>query len=122
MKISHVDILNKSTNFFFLLFSNANIKERKNQMALTRSTKVMIPTVECYDAWSNTYDSDGNILQLLDDVAFNEICQPLLNSTHRDATMPICCELGCGTGRNTTKVLQAKWSVVSMKINRDRIS
>ncbi len=93
--------------------SCVNIKERKKQMALTRSTKTIIPTVECYDAWSNTYDSDGNVLQLLDDTAFEEIAQPLLNSIHRDSIKQICCELGCGTGRNTIKVLQAGWSVVS---------
>jgi hypothetical protein len=90
-------------------------------MALTRNTKTMISTVECYDAWSNTYDSDGNVLQLLDNVEFEEICQPLLNSTNRDGTTPICCELGCGTGRNTIKILQAKWFIVSIKINRDII-
>jgi hypothetical protein len=105
-------------NFFLsLLYSNANIKERGKQMALTRSAKTMVSTVECYDAWSNTYDSDGNVLQLLDDVAFDEICQPLLNSTYQNNTTPICCELGCGTGRNTKKILQAKWSVVSIIIN-----
>ena len=86
-------------------------------MALTRNTKTMVSTVECYDAWSNTYDSDGNILQLLDDVAFEEIAQPLLNSIHQNDTNQICCESGCGTGRNTIKILTAGWSVVSTKIN-----
>jgi tRNA G46 methylase TrmB len=86
-------------------------------MALTRSTKTMISTVECYDAWSHTYDSDGNVLQLLDDIAFEEIAQPLLNSIHQDNTTKICCELGCGTGSNTVKMLRAKWFVVSIKIN-----
>jgi hypothetical protein len=88
-------------------------------MALTRSAKTMISTVECYDAWSNTYDSDGNVLQLLDDVAFEEIAQPLLNSIDQDSTKQICCELGCGTGRNTIKILHAKWFLVSTKIYRN---
>lgn len=85
-------------------------------MALTRHTKTITSTVGCYDAWSSTYDSDGNILQLLDDVAFEEIVQPFLNSFHRDNTTPICCELGCGTGRNTIKILRSNWFVVSIKI------
>jgi len=87
-------------------------------MALTDSKKTMIATVECYNAWSNTYDSDGNVLQLLDDDAFEEIAQPLLNSIQQDSAMQICCELGCGTGRNTIKVLAAGWSVVSIKTNK----
>jgi len=88
-------------------------------MALTRNAKTIIPTVECYNAWSNTYDSDGNVLQLLDDIAFEEIAQPLLKSLHQNSTKQICCELGCGTGRNTIKVLQAEWCIVSKNINRD---
>jgi hypothetical protein len=91
-------------------------KKKKRQMALTRNTKTMVSTVECYDAWSNTYDSDGNVLQLLDDVAFEEIGQPLLKSIHQNSTTPICCELGCGTGRNTIKILDAGWFIVSTKI------
>lgn len=78
-------------------------------------SKKTLPTVECYDAWSDTYDSDGNILLLVDDIVFEEIAQPLLYSIHHDNTKPICCELGCGTGRKTIKILQAKWFVVSTK-------
>ncbi len=89
------------------------LKRKEKQMALTRNKKTMISTVECYDAWSDTYDSDGNILQLLDDAAFEEIAQPLL---HQNSATQICCELGCGTGRNTMKILNAGWSVVSRKI------
>lgn len=75
--------------------------------------KRITSTIECYDAWSNTYDTDGNVLQLLDDIAFEQIAQPLLDSFPRSDTMPICCELGCGTGRNTMKILRSNWSVVS---------
>ena len=84
-------------------------------MSSTDGTKIIVSTAECYDAWSNTYDSDGNILQLLDDIGFEEIAQPLLNSIDQDVRKPICCELGCGTGRNTKKILNAGWTVVSTK-------
>ncbi|CAF3839345.1 unnamed protein product, partial [Rotaria magnacalcarata] len=80
-------------------------------MALTYNKKTVVSTVECYDAWSNTYDSDGNILQLLDDIVFEEIAQPLLNYIHKSNMRPICCELGCGTGRNTMKLLSSGWFV-----------
>ncbi|CAF1153336.1 unnamed protein product [Rotaria sordida] len=86
-------------------------------MMSTQNTKTIVSTVECYDAWSNTYDSDGNILQLLDNVAFEEIAQPLLNSINRDSTKQICCELGCGTGRNTTKILHTGWSIIAVDIS-----
>jgi hypothetical protein len=83
-------------------------------MASVGNEKTMVSTVECYDAWSNTYDSDGNVLQLFDDIAFEEIAQPLLNSVDRNITSQVCCELGCGTGRNTKKVLDAGWFIVSV--------
>jgi len=82
--------------------------------------KTITSTTECYDAWANTYDSDGNILQLLDDNAFNEIARPLLNLNNENNSTQICCELGCGTGRNTIKVLEANWNVVSTMRIYDR--
>ena len=91
------------------------ISKTKYDMQTTSipSMKRITSTVECYDAWSNTYDTDGNVLQLLDDIAFEEIAQPLLDSFPRNETTPICCELGCGTGRNTIKILHSNWSIVS---------
>ncbi|CAF0801698.1 unnamed protein product [Adineta steineri] len=82
----------------------------------------MLSTVECYNAWSNTYDSDGNILQLLDDDAFNEIVQPYLNDNYQNSTIPICCELGCGTGRNTIKILNAGWSIIALDVSTSMIT
>ena len=75
--------------------------------------KVFVPTIDCYDAWSATYDSDGNVLQLLDDVAFDEVVRPLLNVRSDGDSRGVVCELGCGTGRNTKKLIEANWSVVS---------
>lgn len=86
-------------------------------MTSTLNRKTITSTVECYDAWSNSYDSDGNILQLLDDCIFDELAQPLLNSVSRHTSKKVCCELGCGTGRNTIKILRSGWFVVSIKIN-----
>ncbi|CAF3051914.1 unnamed protein product [Rotaria socialis] len=86
-------------------------------MALTYNNKNVVSTVECYDAWSNTYDSDGNVLQLLDDIVFEEIAQPRLNSIHNSNMRQICCELGCGTGRNTVKLLNAGWFVIAVDVS-----
>ncbi|KAH0611088.1 uncharacterized protein H6S33_011515 [Morchella sextelata] len=68
-------------------------------MASTRPT-IQLPTTEAYDKWAPTYDHDGNILQLHDDHAFAATIPPLLSShppTH-------ILDLGCGTGRNTSKL------------------
>lgn len=73
--------------------------------------KIFLSTVDCYDAWSKTYDNDGNVLQLLDDAVFEEFVQPLLNEK-KNSTRWIC-ELGCGTGRNTEKLLKTNCNVVS---------
>lgn len=83
-------------------------------MAVANNSKTILSTVACYDAWSHTYDSDGNVLQLLDDVAFEEVAQRLFNCPRGRASANVCCELGCGTGRNTVKILDAGWSVVSI--------
>lgn len=84
-------------------------------MLVANCTTRMTSTVECYDTWSETYDSDGNVLLLIDDVAFKEIVEPLLHhSVYQEHTKPICCELGCGTGRTTIKLLHAGWFVVSI--------
>ncbi|UJR30196.1 hypothetical protein I4U23_017735 [Adineta vaga] len=79
--------------------------------------KTKLSTVECYDAWSNTYDSDGNILQLLDDDAFDEIVQSLFNSNQYENKQKLCCELGCGTGRNTIKVLNTGWCMIAIDVS-----
>lgn len=103
--------------FIFRIYQYCWCQRKEGHMALTRNSKTLVSTVECYDAWSNTYDSDGNVLQLLDDKAFQDIAEPLLNSIHQNSPIQICCELGCGTGRNTIKVLHAGWSVVSINIH-----
>ena len=85
----------------------------KNGMssAAQEKKKHFLSTVECYDAWSATYDVDGNVLQFLDDLAFEALAETRLND--RLSPGRLCCELGCGTGRNTTKVINAGWRVVS---------
>ncbi|KAL5353716.1 hypothetical protein ACLOAV_001757 [Pseudogymnoascus australis] len=62
-----------------------------------------VSTAELYHRWAKVYDTDGNILQTTDD-----LCLPpflahflaLLPPTDAKIT-----ELGCGTGRNTAKLI-----------------
>lgn len=66
-----------------------------------------VPTVTAYDAWSSVYDSDGNILQAVDDLELTTLLPAFLSLVLRDSSAtPIhVTDLGCGTGRNTVKLL-----------------
>lgn len=87
----------------------------------TRQT-VNLPNTELYDLWSSTYDTDGNILQALDDYALRTILLPRLLEVRMgqskqlptgttspeddDHTWRIT-DLGCGTGRATLRLIAA---------------
>lgn len=76
--------------------------------------KRILPTVEFYDVWSSTYDFDGNVLQMVDDRVFQQLAEPLLDSNIENQTETnVVCDLGCGTGRNTLKVFNRGYSIVS---------
>ncbi|KAF1944030.1 S-adenosyl-L-methionine-dependent methyltransferase [Clathrospora elynae] len=71
-----------------------------------------ISTQETYDEWAAVYDSDGNMLQAIDDLELETYLPDFLsqvqNSTAgRDISV---LDLGCGTGRNTAKLLSYAWS------------
>ncbi|EON69933.1 hypothetical protein W97_09198 [Coniosporium apollinis CBS 100218] len=66
-----------------------------------------VPTVDAYDAWASVYDSDGNILQAVDDLELSSLLPEFLNLVtpqlqgQRELRIT---DLGCGTGRNTLKL------------------
>lgn len=60
------------------------------------------PTVEAYNQWAATYDTDGNFLQALDSMM---IPQMLPVVTDQLPSSPKLVDLGCGTGRNTSALL-----------------
>jgi len=62
-------------------------------------------TPDLYNQWAATYDTDGNVLQKVDDSIFIERIVPLLVN-ERDAKPLRVLEIGCGTGRNTVKLQQ----------------
>ncbi|KAJ6548109.1 S-adenosyl-L-methionine-dependent methyltransferase [Mycena vulgaris] len=72
-------------------------------MTSTLRPSLVMPVVEAYELWAKTYDSDGNVLQLLDDELVTEALPGLLSRP-----VDTIVDLGCGTGRNTEKLLQYK--------------
>ncbi|CZR62851.1 uncharacterized protein PAC_12748 [Phialocephala subalpina] len=63
-----------------------------------------VSNTELYNRWAKVYDTDGNILQAIDDA----LLPPLLDQAFQllSSSSPISItELGCGTGRNTAKLL-----------------
>lgn len=77
----------------------------------------LLPTDELYDRWASTYDTDGNVLQAVDDIHMRGNIPGLVELTSwsplntretelLDTPVKIL-DFGCGTGRNTLKLLQA---------------
>ena len=60
-------------------------------------------------SFQQTYDTDGNVLQQLDDAAFTKLILPSL-----DPTINRVLDLGCGTGRNTIKLLLQGCTVIAV--------
>lgn len=73
-----------------------------------------LPTVTAYDAWAPIYDTDGNILQKVDDLELGrmlpEFLEELMKSGGRgdDGGLRVL-DLGCGTARNTVKLIEWPW-------------
>ncbi|KAF2438582.1 S-adenosyl-L-methionine-dependent methyltransferase [Karstenula rhodostoma CBS 690.94] len=66
-----------------------------------------LPTQDAYDSWAAVYDTDGNMLQAIDDVELSTFLPEFLASVESsvaEETIQLL-DLGCGTGRNTSKLL-----------------
>ena len=61
-----------------------------------------LPTIDAYDLWAPHYDADGNFLQILDSHLLEDLLPQWLASL---PPSPKIIDLGCGTGRNTVKLL-----------------
>lgn len=68
-----------------------------------------IATQEAYDQWAAVYDSDGNMLQAIDDIELAKLLPYFLELVQDSTSTPTISllDLGCGTGRNTRKLLDA---------------
>ncbi|KAF2126614.1 S-adenosyl-L-methionine-dependent methyltransferase [Dothidotthia symphoricarpi CBS 119687] len=70
-----------------------------------------IPTQDAYDQWASVYDTDGNMLQSIDDAELTTLLPAFLAqvpSTSPTAALSLL-DLGCGTGRNTTRLIAHPW-------------
>ncbi|KAF2762861.1 S-adenosyl-L-methionine-dependent methyltransferase [Pseudovirgaria hyperparasitica] len=79
----------------------------------SRSVTVQyIPTENAYDKWSAVYDSDGNVLQAIDDLELEQWLPQFLDLACRSVSTPATTilDVGCGTGRNTAKVFAVQTS------------
>jgi len=66
-----------------------------------------ISTVEAYDSWASVYDTDGNILQRIDDLELETLLPQFLSLVKSNGKEQVSIvDFGCGTGRNTIKLLQ----------------
>ncbi|WPH02301.1 S-adenosyl-L-methionine-dependent methyltransferase [Acrodontium crateriforme] len=68
---------------------------------------------ELYERWAGTYDSDGNPLLVVDDLRMLDLIPAFVVDVQQgkeslDRRLKIM-DLGCGTGRNTVKLLRAGW-------------
>ena len=73
-----------------------------------------LPTLDTYNAWAPVYDTDGNILQAIDDLELATLLPNFLALvTSPESLIPSApftiIDLGCGTGRNTAKLLSHAW-------------
>ncbi|KAK8209466.1 S-adenosyl-L-methionine-dependent methyltransferase [Phyllosticta capitalensis] len=72
-------------------------------------------TTSAYDAWACVYDTDGNILQAIDDMEMETLLPRFLDLVCSRAVGHVeneplrIVDLGCGTGRNTVKLLTTPW-------------
>ncbi|KAK7519415.1 S-adenosyl-L-methionine-dependent methyltransferase [Phyllosticta citriasiana] len=73
-------------------------------------------TISAYDAWAAVYDTDGNILQAMDDMEMAKllphfldlICPSAVGQQADNEPLRII-DLGCGTGGSTEKLLKVHW-------------
>ncbi|KAL8741724.1 MAG: hypothetical protein Q9190_005700 [Brigantiaea leucoxantha] len=72
----------------------------------TAQTRTHIPTLQAYNSWSTTYDSDNNFLQALDTyILSSSLLAHFLSLLPQSPTI---LDLGCGTGRNTIPLLSVR--------------
>jgi ubiquinone/menaquinone biosynthesis C-methylase UbiE len=70
-----------------------------------------LDTTAAYDLWSEVYDKDGNFLQALDNLEMQTLLPRFLSQIAEPQPWKLV-DMGCGTGRNTLKLLPLAGSTV----------
>lgn len=81
--------------------------DRGKPMKATR----YVSTQEAYDEWASIYDKDGNMLQSIDDFELQSMLSAMIKlvlDANPSKDLAIW-DIGCGTGRNTAKLLNYGW-------------
>jgi SAM-dependent methyltransferase len=95
------------------LSSTSALSPEGTQLPRTHTPVQHIPTLEAYDQWASIYDSDGNMLQSIDDDELKSLLPTfitqVLTSTSTSIPPINIVDLGCGTGRNTAKLISYPW-------------
>ncbi|KAL5119973.1 hypothetical protein ACEQ8H_002071 [Pleosporales sp. CAS-2024a] len=89
--------------------SQETAKSSQTRSPLSESSTPVqrIATKEAYEQWAEVYDSDGNMLQAVDDLELTTLLPQFLHRIQTSHSMPnvSLLDLGCGSGRNTKKLL-----------------
>ena len=80
---------------------------RPSLISYGRQNSTYLPPVEAYDRWAEIYDHDSNPLTAIDDLQLIVVLPEFLSLVSKQALSGKLCiiDLGCGTGRNTLKLL-----------------
>ena len=70
-----------------------------------------LDTTTAYNLWSEVYDTDGNFLQALDTIEMQTFLPRTLSMVQTEQPWKLI-DLGCGTGRNTLRLLDQAGSIV----------
>ena len=70
-----------------------------------------VDTTAAYDLWSEVYDTDGNFLQALDTLEMQTFLPRFLSQITTPQPWRLI-DMGCGTGRNTIKLLHLSRSTI----------
>ena len=116
---SLVDTRNPNTSFS-TTESDPSETSRQNEVTQklsdTSASVQNISTQDAYNQWATIYDTDGNMLQAIDNLELDGLLPEFLRRIATSSTTATSSgnlgliDLGCGTGRNTAKLLTYPWN------------